>query len=60
MTAITGKIGVTKRPGELGIHSMDTFTMVVPSLKDAETFYQSFGLDVREEGDSLGLYTFGS
>lgn len=60
MTAITGKIGVTKRPGELGIHSMDTFTMAVPDLKDAETFYQSFGLDVREEGQGLGLYTFGS
>lgn len=60
MTAITGKIGVTKRPGELGVHSMDTFSMIVPSLKDAEGFYKSFGLDVREEGDGLGLYTFGS
>ena len=60
MTAITGKIGVTKRPGELGIHSMDAFTMIVPDLKDAEIFYKSFGLDVREEGNSLGLYTFGS
>lgn len=60
MTAITGKIGVTKRPGELGIHSMDTFTMAVPDLKHAQTFYQSFGLDVHEEGDGLGLYTFGA
>lgn len=59
MTAITGKVGVTKRPGELGIHSMDTFTMIVPDLKDAETFYKSFGLDVREEGNGIGLYTFG-
>ncbi len=59
MTAITGKIGVTKRPGELGIHSMDAFTMIVPNLTDAETFYTSFGLDVREEGEGLGLYTFG-
>lgn len=60
MTAITGKIGVTKRPGELGIHSMDTFNMVVPDLTVAENFYKSFGLDVREEGETLGLYTFGS
>ena len=60
MTAITGKVGVTKRPGELGIHSMDAFTMIVPSLQDAETFYRSFGLDVREERNGLGLYTFGS
>ncbi|WP_346910132.1 VOC family protein [uncultured Roseibium sp.] len=60
MTAITGKIGITKRPGELGIHSMDAFNMIVPDLTEAETFYRTFGLDVREEGDGLGLYTFGS
>ncbi|WP_134726000.1 VOC family protein [Paracoccus luteus] len=60
MTAITGKVGVTKRPGELGIHSMDTFNMMVPDLKVAEDFYRSFGLDVREEGQGLGIYTFGS
>ena len=60
MTAITGKVGVTKRPGELGIHSMDTFNMIVPDLKVAEDFYGSFGLDVREEGQGLGLFTFGS
>ncbi|RJL05902.1 VOC family protein [Paracoccus siganidrum] len=60
MTAITGKVGITKRPGELGIHSMDTFHMVVPDLKVAQDFYTAFGLDVREEGEGLGLYTFGS
>lgn len=60
MTAITGKIGVTKRPGELGIHSMNTFNMVVPDLRVAEDFYKWFGLGVREEGNSLGLYTHGS
>lgn len=60
MTAITGKVGVTKRPGELGIHSMDTFNMVVPNLNVAEDFYRAFGLDVREEGQGIGLFTFGS
>ena len=60
MTAITGKVEIVKRPGELGIHSMDTFNMVVPDLKVADEFYQTFGLDVREERNSLGLYTFGS
>lgn len=60
MTAITGRIGITKRPGELGIHSMDTFNMTVPDLQVAEHFYRSFGLDVREEGNNLGLYTDGS
>lgn len=60
MTAITGKVAPTKRPGELGIHSMDTFTMTVPDLTVADNFYRAFGLDVREEGESLALYTFGS
>ncbi len=60
MTAITGKVAITKRPGELGIHSMDAFNMIVPDLRVAEDFYKSFGLDVREEGNTLGLYTFGA
>lgn len=60
MTAITGKIAATRRPGELGIHSMDTFTMRVPDLRVADDFYRAFGLDVREEGNTLGLYTYGS
>ncbi len=60
MTAITGKIGVNKRPGELGVHSLTTFKMVVPDLNKAENFYTAFGLDVREEGNTLGLYTHGN
>ena len=60
MTAIGGKVSIVKRPGELGVHSMDAFNMVVPNLRLAEDFYKTFGLDVREEGESLGLYTFGN
>ncbi len=60
MTAIGGKVAIVKRPGELGVHSMDTFNMVVPNLRVAEDFYKTFGLDVREEGNTLGIYTFGS
>lgn len=60
MTAITGKLAIVKRPGELGIHSMDNFNMMVPDLRVAEDFYKAFGLDVREEGNALGLFTFGS
>lgn len=60
MTAITGKIGITKRPGELGVHSLTNFKMVVPDLTAAEKFYSAFGLDVREEGNGLGLYTAGN
>ncbi len=60
MTAITGKIGITKRPGELGVHSLSTFKMVIPDLTVGEKFYTAFGLDVREEGNTLGLYTAGN
>jgi catechol 2,3-dioxygenase len=60
MTAIKGQIGVTKRPGELGVHSLSVFKMVVPDLTEAEKFYTAFGLDVREEGNNLGLYTVGN
>ena len=59
MTAITGKAPIFKRPGELGIHSMDTFHMDVPDLAEAAAFYDAFGLDVREEGQGLGLYCHG-
>ncbi len=31
----------------------------MPDLKQAQTFYADFGLDVREEGNGLGLYTVG-
>jgi catechol 2,3-dioxygenase-like lactoylglutathione lyase family enzyme len=60
MTAIVGKMGITKRPGELGAHSMDAFNMMVPDLRVAEDFYNTFGLDVRDEGGILALYTKGS
>lgn len=60
MTAIRGTIGLNKRPGELGVHSLDMFSMTVPDLAVAENFYRHFGLDVREEGNGLGLYTMGN
>lgn len=60
MTAITGRIGVNKRPGELGVHSLSEFNIVVPDLVKAQDFYTAFGLDVREEGNTLGLYTHGN
>ncbi|PBC04264.1 VOC family protein [Mesorhizobium sp. WSM3860] len=59
MTAIRGFVGASRRPGMLGVHSMDSFNMVVPNLQQAKDFYGTFGMDVREEGNSLGLYTFG-
>ncbi len=59
MTQISGFVAPIKRPGELGVHSIDLFQMAVPDLKVAQDFYSAFGLDVREEGDALGLYTEG-
>ena len=59
MTQIRSLTPQPRRLGGLGIHSVDHFNMVVPDLKLAQTFYSDFGLDVREEGDGLGLYTAG-
>lgn len=59
MTQITGFVQPTRRHGELGVHSVDHFSLSVPDLKVAESFYGAFGLDVREEGNGLGLYTSG-
>ncbi len=60
MTAIRGFVGASRRPGVLGVHSMDNFNMLVPDLEKAKEFYSAFGIDVREEGNALGLYTFGN
>lgn len=50
---------VRRRPGELGVHSLDHFTLVVPAADDAEKFYGLFGLNVKEENGHLGIYTHG-
>ena len=59
MTQILNMAPRPRRPGELGVHSVDHFNFVVPDLKLAQKFYSDFGLDVREEGNALGLYTAG-
>ncbi len=43
----------------LAVHSVDEFVVSVPDLEQARHFYTSFGLDVRDEGGALALYTFG-
>jgi catechol 2,3-dioxygenase-like lactoylglutathione lyase family enzyme len=47
-----------RRRDRLGIHSLDHFCFSVPDLAVAKQFYTAFGLDVRDEGDALHLYTF--
>lgn len=38
-----------------GVHSIDHYALLVPSLPQARHFYESFGLDVRGSGDELEL-----
>jgi catechol 2,3-dioxygenase len=48
-----------RRPGELGVHSLDHFTLLVPDVAEAEKFYGLFGLDLKDEGGNLSIYTHG-
>jgi len=50
---------VQRRPGEVGVHSLDGFNFKVPDLKQAEKFYGEFGLDLKDENGSIALYTHG-
>jgi len=58
MTAIHGYIKPSRRPGELGIHSVDHFHFAVPDLAVAQNFYGEFGLNVGERGNRLTLSAF--
>ncbi len=48
-----------KRPNVLAVHSIDHFGLQVPDLEEARGFYDAFGLDVKDEDGSLGLYAHG-
>lgn len=58
-TDATTPTPASRRPGVLAVHSIHEFVFSVPDLEEARHFYQSFGLDVRREGDMLALYTHG-
>ncbi|HVE50184.1 MAG TPA: VOC family protein [Casimicrobiaceae bacterium] len=45
---------------DVGVHSLDHFALAVPNLSDARTFYGAFGLDVKDEQGTLGLYARGN
>ena len=51
---------VNRRPGELGVHSLDRFNFSVPDVEQARKFYSSFGLDLREERNALHIHTHGN
>ncbi len=55
MTVIRGYVAPTNDRVAVGVHSLDRFTLAVPDIKPAQKFYGDFGLDVREQGNSLGL-----
>ena len=38
MTQIGGFVAPTRRPGELGVHSVDLFSIAVPDLAEAACF----------------------
>lgn len=60
MTAIKGFVAPTRRPNELGVHSLDHYCITAPDLAEAKAFYSAFGLDTREQGNALHLHTDGS
>lgn len=49
----------SRRPHVLGVHSLDHFTVQVPSLIEAHRFYEAFGLDVRHYSRELRIGAFG-
>jgi catechol 2,3-dioxygenase-like lactoylglutathione lyase family enzyme len=59
MTMISGFIAPSRRPGLLGIHSLDHVRLVVPSLGDAAHFYGSFGLELQPDGNGIGVFAGG-
>src|ERR1700733_9004767 len=60
MTAILRAIKPTRRPGELGVHSVDRFHFAVPDLAIAKNFYGEFGLTIDEDGGLLAMKTPGN
>jgi catechol 2,3-dioxygenase-like lactoylglutathione lyase family enzyme len=60
MTAIRSAIKPTRRPGELGVHSVDRFHFAVPDLAIAKNFYGEFGLEIDEDGGLLAMKTPGN
>jgi catechol 2,3-dioxygenase-like lactoylglutathione lyase family enzyme len=60
MTQIKGYVPPSRRPGELGVHSIDHFSLNLPDLAVAEEFYRSFGVDVEARPGQLILRAAGS
>lgn len=48
-----------RRSTALGVHSLHHFALTVPDLGKAHSFYRAFGLELRTQGNCLGIYTQG-
>jgi catechol 2,3-dioxygenase-like lactoylglutathione lyase family enzyme len=59
VTQIGKFVAPLRRSDALGVHSLDHFALTVPDLEDARRYYTAFGLDVREHGDALHIFTHG-
>jgi catechol 2,3-dioxygenase-like lactoylglutathione lyase family enzyme len=59
VTEIRGHIRPTRRPGELGVHSLDHFHFMAPDLSVAQNFYSEFGLTVSRRDKGLALSVHG-
>jgi catechol 2,3-dioxygenase-like lactoylglutathione lyase family enzyme len=57
MTAIVER--QDRRPGVLGVHSLERFVITIPDVADAVKFYTAFGLDPRVTGNRVDLYAHG-
>jgi catechol 2,3-dioxygenase-like lactoylglutathione lyase family enzyme len=57
MTQIRSYTAPPRRPGALGVHSLDHYSLTVPDLAQADRFYADFGLETRARGNTLELYT---
>lgn len=55
MTMIRSFTPAPRREGEIGIHSLDHFSLHVPQMSQAEDFYSAFGLDLKPLGNQLAL-----
>jgi len=42
------------------VHSLDAFNLIVPDMKQAESFYTVFGLDLQAKGNRLDVHTTGN
>lgn len=58
MTHIGRPVPATRRPGELGVHSLSQFMFSAPNLNEAVEFHRAFGLDVHTANNDVSLYTF--